>query len=532
MKPIIRVENLSKQYHIGATPRAVRYVTLRESLTEAALAPVRRLRQAAHTDGETIWALKDVSFEVMPGEVVGIIGSNGSGKSTLLKILSRITKPTTGRAELYGHVASLLEVGTGFHPDLTGRENVYLNGAILGMGRREIASKFDEIVSFAEIDKFLDTPVKHYSSGMYVRLAFAVAAHLDPDILIVDEVLSVGDMNFQRKCLGKMDAVTRSGRTVLFVTHSMNMINQLCETVILLQNGRISRYGPAAEVVDYYQEICDLPKEGESPRSQSQAGRSLSQTIFSFSARGGKGSVEVFAAPGVKWSAMAASDFIEITSPATQTGNGEVRFTVSRNSGDRHRTGTITVSNDVISIMQGAAFSDVPEDHIFYEEISKLSARAITVSHGKGDFRPDQLITREQFAIFLVKALGEYYPPNPAAARFTDVSPDNLGYRHVERLVERGIILDTDEEYFRPNDPVTREQMAEWLIRAKGARVLPSPEAAQTFSDVPPASRAFPFVERMVELGLTAAAQSPYFYPDAPVTRAEIASLLVRTFKL
>jgi lipopolysaccharide transport system ATP-binding protein len=192
----------------------------------------------------------------MPGEVMGIIGSNGAGKSTLLKVLSRIIEPTSGRVELYGRVASLLEVGTGFHPDLSGRENVYLNGAILGMKRRQIDARFDEIVAFAEVEKFIDTAVKHYSSGMYLRLAFAVAAHLDPEVLIVDEVLAVGDANFQKKCLGKMDDVTRSGRTVLLVTHSLGMVTQHCKRVILLNEGRIIRAGPAQEVVGYYNVMC------------------------------------------------------------------------------------------------------------------------------------------------------------------------------------------------------------------------------------------------------------------------------------
>jgi len=200
-----------------------------------------------------IWALKDASFEVMPGEVFGVIGPNGAGKSTLLKVLSRIIEPTSGRVELYGRVASLLEVGTGFHPDLSGRENVYLNGAILGMKRREIDSRFDEIVAFAEVEKFIDTAVKHYSSGMYLRLAFAVAAHLEPEVLIVDEVLAVGDASFQKKCLGKMDDVTRSGRTVLLVTHSLGMVTQHCQRAILLDGGQIIKRGAASEVVEHYQ---------------------------------------------------------------------------------------------------------------------------------------------------------------------------------------------------------------------------------------------------------------------------------------
>jgi lipopolysaccharide transport system ATP-binding protein len=250
MKPIIRVDRLSKQYQIG---KREAYKTLRETLVEKATAPLGALRTLFKgTNGRhprednTHWALKDVSFEVMPGEVVGIIGRNGAGKSTLLKILSRITEPTTGQAELYGRVGSLLEVGTGFHAELTGRENIYLNGAILGMKRAEIQRKFDEIVAFAEVEQFLDTPVKHYSSGMYMRLAFAVAAHLEPEILVVDEVLAVGDATFQKKCLGKMEDVARQGRTVLFVSHNMNAIQQLCDRAILLNGGRVQ--GMSADV--------------------------------------------------------------------------------------------------------------------------------------------------------------------------------------------------------------------------------------------------------------------------------------------
>ena len=251
----IRVENLSKLYRIGG-PQA-RYKTLRESLVGAARAPIRRagrlLRGEAATDHqETIWALKDVSFEVKHGEVLGIIGRNGAGKSTLLKILSRITAPTEGSVDLYGRVGSLLEVGTGFHPELTGRENIYLNGAILGMKRNEIERKFDEIVAFAELEKFLDTPVKHYSSGMYVRLAFAVAAHLDPEILLVDEVLAVGDAAFQKKCLGKMGEVAGEGRTVLFVSHNMAAVENLCSCGIVLHDGKLRFSGQQTEAVFEY----------------------------------------------------------------------------------------------------------------------------------------------------------------------------------------------------------------------------------------------------------------------------------------
>jgi lipopolysaccharide transport system ATP-binding protein len=250
MKPIIRVENLGKQYTIGA--KAEPYTTLRESLVRTARKPIDMFRGNAKRRDEQFWALKDVSFDVIPGEVVGIIGRNGAGKSTLLKILSRITEPTTGRVELYGRVGSLLEVGTGFHPELTGRENIFLNGAILGMRREEIAKKFDEIVDFAEIEEFLDTPVKRYSSGMYVRLAFAVAAHLDPEILVVDEVLAVGDSQFQKKCLGKMDEVSKAGRTVLFVSHQLGMLSQLCRTCILLEKGKILLQDKTESVIEAY----------------------------------------------------------------------------------------------------------------------------------------------------------------------------------------------------------------------------------------------------------------------------------------
>ena len=257
--PVIQVENVSKRYKLGGTASGAQYQTLRESVTNALRAPWRRLRRAPDgrpdaTPAENeFWALRDVSFQIRRGEVVGIIGRNGAGKSTLLKILSRITEPTEGRITLKGRVASLLEVGTGFHPELTGRENIYLNGAILGMHRREIKAKFDEIVAFAEVERFLDTPVKRYSSGMYVRLAFAVAAHLEPEILIVDEVLAVGDVEFQKKCLGKMNEVaSRDGRTVLFVSHNLGAIRTLCTTGVLMKQGQLMLHAPAAKVVDEY----------------------------------------------------------------------------------------------------------------------------------------------------------------------------------------------------------------------------------------------------------------------------------------
>ena len=279
----IRCQGLSKRYRIGEQER---YKALRDVITDAAAAPLRRLRSAiSHSNGNGnsqsasrnpqaayIWALDDVSFEVKRGKVVGIIGRNGAGKSTLLKILSRITKPTRGTAEIHGRVGSLLEVGTGFHPELTGRENIYLNGAILGMRKTEIDGKFDEIVAFAEVEEFIDTPVKRYSSGMHVRLAFAVAAHMQPEILLVDEVLAVGDAAFQRKCLGKMGEVARGGRTVLLVSHNMGALRGLCTEVAWIDRGRIVRTGPP-EVIDQYMgtmnqqatstvELADLDRAG------------------------------------------------------------------------------------------------------------------------------------------------------------------------------------------------------------------------------------------------------------------------------
>jgi lipopolysaccharide transport system ATP-binding protein len=246
----IRVQEISKRYQIGRAPRQQ---SLREAVTGVARATVGRLHgRAAHSARDTVWALDGVSFEIERGEVVGIIGHNGSGKSTLLKILSRITEPTRGRAEINGRVGSLLEVGTGFHPELTGRENIYLNGAMLGMRKHEIDRRFDEIVAFADIGKLLDTPVKRYSSGMYVRLAFAVAAHLEPEILLVDEVLAVGDAGFQKKCLGKMSEVAGAGRTVLLVSHNMAAIQELCRHSLLLSGGRLVQDGPTEQVVSHY----------------------------------------------------------------------------------------------------------------------------------------------------------------------------------------------------------------------------------------------------------------------------------------
>lgn len=251
-QPIISVRGVSKRYLLGET---IRHDTLRDRLADGfkrILSPSAKAKDAPAKDANEFWALNDVSFDVQQGDVVGIIGRNGAGKSTLLKILSQITEPTRGEIRVRGRIASLLEVGTGFHPELTGRENVYLNGAILGMSQAEIKKKFDEIVAFAEIEKFLDTPVKRYSSGMYVRLAFAVAAHLEPEILIVDEVLAVGDMQFQKKCLGRMSEVSKEGRTVLFVSHNLQVMSLLCTAAVHLRAGELANLGEAKAVIDGY----------------------------------------------------------------------------------------------------------------------------------------------------------------------------------------------------------------------------------------------------------------------------------------
>lgn len=261
--PAIKVEGLWKEYTIGGPQQGQQ--SFREMVVGALAAPFRKLArfQGNAAPQERFWALRDINFEIQPGEVVGIIGRNGAGKSTLLKILSRITEPSKGQVNIRGRVSSLLEVGTGFHPELTGRENVFLNGAILGMSRREIQGKFDEIVAFAEIEKFLDTPVKHYSSGMYVRLAFAVAAHLEPDILVVDEVLAVGDAQFQKKCLGKMGDVAKIGRAVLFVSHNLDAISSLCASGMLLKSGALVQRGPIGKVLTAYVGEAALAADGK-----------------------------------------------------------------------------------------------------------------------------------------------------------------------------------------------------------------------------------------------------------------------------
>jgi lipopolysaccharide transport system ATP-binding protein len=274
----IDMRGLGKRYTLGVHRRG--YGTLREALVEAA---ARRLKRAGPRDAaesaDTLWALHDLSMTIRTGEVVGLIGHNGAGKSTLLKLLSRITEPSAGWADVTGRVGSLLEVGTGFHPELTGRENVFLNGAILGMRRAEIRARFDEIVEFAEIERFLDTPVKRYSSGMSVRLAFAVAAHLEPEVLIVDEVLAVGDAAFQQKCLGKVGEVTKSGRTVLLVSHQLNQVRRLCNRVVWLEGGQVRQIGPTAEVVTGYEAALSTLRVESDARNDGAAARFLSWEV-------------------------------------------------------------------------------------------------------------------------------------------------------------------------------------------------------------------------------------------------------------
>lgn len=285
---VIQVENLGKRYIIAhQAEKNNRHDTLRDVITAGTKTVARKLlkpssKSQLHPTREEFWALKDISFEIKQGDRVGIIGRNGAGKSTLLKILSRITEPTNGRIRIQGRVASLLEVGTGFHPELTGRENIYLNGAILGMSKVEITRKFDEIVAFSEVEKFLDTPVKRYSSGMYVRLAFAVAAHLEPEILIVDEVLAVGDIQFQKKCLGKMESVASEGRTVLFVSHNVAAVRNLCKSAILMNRGKLELQGDASTVLQHYieggatiQSAYDVPR----PKNEEAPGFAVKVTV-------------------------------------------------------------------------------------------------------------------------------------------------------------------------------------------------------------------------------------------------------------
>jgi lipopolysaccharide transport system ATP-binding protein len=375
MKPIIRIQGLGKRYRIG---ERVRYGNLRESITNSLIGSVRTLRslaarrgseQAMAKDGH-IWALRDVSLDIMPGEVVGVIGRNGAGKSTLLKILSRITEPTTGRVDLYGRVGSLLEVGTGFHPELTGRENIYLSAAILGMRRAEINRKFDEIVAFAEVERFIDTPVKHYSSGMYVRLAFAVAAHLEPEILLVDEVLAVGDAAFQKKCLGKMGDVARGGRTVLFVSHNTPSIEALCDSCVLLQNGWLEAKGPASELIQRY--VSKAPTAGtgwRDLRRHTGRGRActpcMTRVMLSLDSEDSAGALRMNSPLSIAVDFSCASPINPVLGLVVKTSLGAAVFSVNNLFiggycfAERPKAGSISCSFDSMPLVPGTYFLDL-----------------------------------------------------------------------------------------------------------------------------------------------------------------------------
>jgi lipopolysaccharide transport system ATP-binding protein len=359
----VRVRGLSKRYRIGSAPR---YKTLRDALAAGIGAPFALFAGRRRAARPTFWALDDVGFDVGEGEVFGLIGRNGAGKSTLLKILSRITEPTAGRVELYGRVGSLLEVGTGFHPELSGRENIFLNGAILGMRRAEILRKFDEIVAFAEIERFLDTPVKHYSSGMYTRLAFSVAAHLEPEILLVDEVLAVGDLAFQRKCMGKMSDVAGSGRTVILVSHNLSAIWSLCRTVLWLDEGRIRRLGPCAEVVQAYREEMRADvRLAESVSARRGDGKMRAQSISLANAAGDRvGSVACGAtgsirvdyelAPGVEATWRDIEVNILIQSPGGERLVPLCSWLDGRDLGDLPRRGSIACTLPRVPLCPGS----------------------------------------------------------------------------------------------------------------------------------------------------------------------------------
>jgi lipopolysaccharide transport system ATP-binding protein len=345
---VIRVENLGKRYVLGERER---YLALRDVLTRAFTAPFRRTKRTSRAD---LWALRGVSFGVAQGEVVGLIGRNGAGKTTLLKILSRITCPTAGYAEIRGRVGSLLEVGTGFHPELTGRENVYLSGAILGMQKSEINRKFDDIVSFAGVERFIDTPLKHFSTGMQMRLAFAVAAHLEPEILLVDEVLAVGDLEFQKKCLGKMQEVSKSGRTIVFVSHQMNQIRRLCERAFWLDGGQIRKAGPANQIVGAYE-------------SETSSGAVLAPR---------NGNREVAKARFTSWAIHGSSS----SSPCILASTGPVKlaFEVVLNTPLRIGHHGIALYNSDRNLVWGTAVSNLellPGTHTFVHELPSLPLR-------------------------------------------------------------------------------------------------------------------------------------------------------------
>ncbi|HZN09501.1 MAG TPA: ABC transporter ATP-binding protein [Pyrinomonadaceae bacterium] len=392
MRPIIKVEDLSKLYYLGGSGAA--YSTLRETVMDVARRPLRYLRGTSNT--EILWALKDVSFEVAPGDVVGIIGRNGAGKSTLLKVLSRIAEPTTGRVELYGRVASLLEVGTGFHPELTGRENIFLNGSILGMTRREIETKFDEIVAFAEVEKFIETPVKRYSSGMYVRLAFAVAAHLEPEILIVDEVLAVGDAAFQKKCLGRMRDVANTGRTVLFVSHNMAAVSSLCSKAMVLWEGKVEYPLGSVEaaIQQYLTQVHNVTKTKLADRTDRQGNGKV--RIKDFVAFDKQGNELEYLATGQE------VDFrIYYSSNETNLQNVAVAIGISSNSGSF----VSMLSNQVA----GETFETIARDGYFTCKIKKLPLMPGNYTAGLIVRANDVILDWIQQAVTLVVEPGDFY---------------------------------------------------------------------------------------------------------------------------
>jgi len=422
----IRIEGLGKQYKIGGTK--TKYRTLRSSITDAVLTPARRMKRLLSGDataaldmGESFWAIENISFDVKQGEVVGIIGHNGAGKSTLLKILSRITLPTKGYADVYGRIGALLEVGTGFHPELTGRENIYLNGAILGMSRDEITRKLDEIIAFAEIEQFINTPVKFYSSGMGLRLGFAVAAHLEPEILVVDEVLAVGDAAFQRKCLGKMGEVSKEGRTILFVSHNMAAVAALCTRGVLLNRGHVAKDGPVNEVITHYMEMG------------------------------------------------AAKVSIPLTERADRRGSGRFRFT---NVSFLNENGDVTsggVSGRPLTILldyeasDGKSARDVDAFIAFYGSFGELLfAPHVRLTHGAFEEIPPkgQMICR-------IPKL----PLTPGSYRFSlemGIAPDNL----IDRIEDAGVLLvEPGDFYGTGNLPLQQHTKAvmvdhQWELRA------------------------------------------------------------------
>ena len=393
MRPIIRVEGLSKLYYLGGSGAA--YSTLRETLMESLRKPVRYLRRG-NSGSEKLWALSDVSFEVTPGDVVGIIGRNGAGKSTLLKVLSRIVEPTSGRVELYGRVASLLEVGTGFHPELTGRENIYLNGSILGMSRREIETKFDEIVAFAEVEKFIDTPVKRYSSGMYVRLAFAVAAHLEPEILVVDEVLAVGDAAFQKKCLGRMRDVASTGRTVIFVSHNMAAVSSLCTKAMVLWEGKVEYPLGSVEgaVQQYLSQVHQMTKTRLAERTDRQGNGRV--RIKDFATFDGQGNELEYLATGQETHFR-----IYYSSEDTSVQNVAVAIGITSNSG-----GFVSMLSNQVA---GDTFESIARDGYFTCKIKNLPLMPGNYTAGLIIRSNDVILDWIQQAVTIVVEPGDFY---------------------------------------------------------------------------------------------------------------------------